>query len=895
MTSAEGKAKRADPPLMGLWLVQLFISDELIDEVQGDLEEIFQDRVECKGLSRARMHYFKDAVLSIRNANLRRKRKLTQNNSYPMVKNYVKTTFRTLAKNKVYSALNIMGLALGLAACLFIVQYVDYEYSYDKFHSNHENIYRVKYMVYRSGNLDIDCAAAVPRVGPFMKENMPEVEDFVRAFPMQEIFEKNNIQYRESRVQVVDPSFLTMFDYPLIHGDRESALEGPYKLVITETTAKKYFGKSDVVGETLKMHSWLIDEPKDFEITGVTADVPNNSHLKYNILVSYETINSRTRNDDGTISSENAWGWYDFNTYVSLRDGVDPTEFDAKFAEVLYEERKEDFEKYDFRADFPLQPITDIHLYSNLLQESEPQEQGDGDTVFFLSMIAIFILVIAWINYINLSTAKSLERAKEVGVRKSMGAHRRQLINQFLVESFVLNVIALTLAIGIVIIFTPLFGRLVDIEFTRAFFTQPKFWVAVVSILALGSILSGVYPAFVLSSFRPIEVLKGKLTSNHSGIFLRRGLVVFQFAASVTLIAGTLIVYQQLRHMKTHDLGFEMTDTFVMEGPNRGDSTYSVRLKSFYSDLESRSIIGGVAGGSNVPGSEIFWTRGMRQSADTEDKNVICYLVGVDNDYFPTLDIDIVAGRNYDQDITTDTVNVIVNMSTVRSLKISSPEEAIGVRITVGGDERTIIGVVDDYQQLSLKNTINPLVFPLLEDASGYIITKLNTDNYQLALKEIKESYDEFFPSSPFDTFFLDEFYNRQYVNEQNFSQAFTLFALFAIIVACLGLFGLTSFTALQRTKEIGIRKVLGAEVSQLVMILSKEFMILVGIANVISWPIVFLIMNGWLNTFTSRISIGIPVFLVSAILVLLIAIISVGYKTLSTAKGNPIKALRYE
>lgn len=895
MSSAGGKARRADPPLMGVWLIQLLISEELEDDVLGDLEEIFQDRVETKGLSRARLHYFKDAMLSIRNANLRRKRKLTQNNSYPMVKNYVKTTFRTLAKNKVYSALNIMGLALGLAACLFIVQYVDYEYSYDKFHSNHENIYRVKYMVYRSGNLDIDCAAAVPRVGPFMKENMPEVEEFARAFPMQEIFEKNNIQYRESRVQVVDPSFLKIFDYPFIHGDSRSALEGPNKLVITETTAKKYFGRTDVVGETLKMHSWLTDDPADFEVTGVTADVPDNSHLKYNILVSYETLNSRTRNDDGTASSETAWGWYDFNTYVSLRDGTDSEEFDRKFAEVLWEERGEDFEKYDFRADFPLQPITDIHLYSNLLQESEPQEQGDGDTVFFLSLIAIFILVIAWINYINLSTAKSLERAKEVGVRKSMGAYRSQLVNQFLVESFVLNLIALTLAIGIVTVFTPLFGRLVDVEFTRAFFSQPIFWAAVVGVLVVGSLLSGLYPAFVLSSFKPIEVLKGKLTSNHSGIFLRRGLVVFQFAASVTLIAGTLIVYQQLRHMKTFDVGFEMTDTFVMEGPNRGDSTYSVRLKSFYNDLESRAIIDEVAGGSNVPGAEIFWTRGMRKSTDTEDKNVICYLVGVDNDYFPTLDIDIVAGRNYDQDITTDTVNVLVNMSTVESLRIATPEEAIGVKIIVGGDERTIIGVVDNYQQLSLKNTVNPLVFPLIEDASGFIVAKLNTNDYQLALQEIKASYDEFFPSSPFDTFFLDEYYNRQYVNEQNFSSAFTLFALFAIIVACLGLFGLTSFTALQRTKEIGIRKVLGAEVSQLIMILSKEFMILVAIANVISWPIVFLIMNGWLDNFSSRVSIGVPVFLVSAILVLLIAVFSVGYKTLLTARSNPIRALRYE
>ena len=881
------------PPRIGENLLKLIYEKELVDEILGDLDEIYQDRVEDKGLWKAKLHYLKDAFLSIRNYNLRKRKRATQNNTLPMIKNYIKTTFRTLAKNKVYSALNIMGLALGLAACLFIIQYVEYEYSYDKFHSNHEDIYRVKYMVYRSGELDIDCAAAVPRVGPFMKENMPEVVDYVRAFPMQSIFEtKDNIQYREQRIQIVDPSFLKIFDYPLIHGNAETALTEPNKIVITESTAKKYFGRTDVVGETLEMHSWISG---NYEVTGVTADVPDNSHLKYNVLISYETLNNRTRNDDGTASSETAWGWYDFNTYVQLEPGTDPKAFDEKFAEILWEERQESFEKYDYRADFPLQAITDIHLYSNLLQESEPQEQGDGDTVFFLGMIAVFILIIAWINYINLSTAKSLERAKEVGVRKSMGAYKRQLVYQFLTESFVLNFLALSIAIGIVVLFTPIFSQMVDSAISRDFFLQPTFWIAAVGVLIIGSLFSGLYPAFVLSSFRPIQVLKGKLTTNHSGVLLRRGLVVFQFAASVTLIAGTIIVYQQLSHMKKIDLGFEMTDTFVMRGPHPGDSTFATRLISFQDALESRSIVSGVTGSSNVPGDEIFWTRGMRKASDTQDKNFICYMVGVDHDYFPTLGIDILAGRNYDPKVTTDTANILINRTAMESLKISSPEEAIGVKINVGGDERTIIGVVDNYQQLSLKNSINPLVFPLVERASDYLTVKLSTNDYQAAYDEIKTSFDSFFPGAPFDTFFLDEFYNKQYANEQNFSQAFTLFALFAIIVACLGLFGLTSFTALQRTKEIGIRKVLGADISQIVMILSKEFLILVGIANVIAWPIVYLVMDGWLDNFTSRVSIGIPVFLLSALLVLLIAVVAVGYKTVQTARTNPVHALRYE
>ncbi|MEO9483017.1 MAG: ABC transporter permease [Ekhidna sp.] len=882
------------PPKLAEKLLRFIYDDEMLDDILGDLQEMFQDRVESKGLYKARIHYFKDAFLSIRNYDLKRKRKVIHNNAIPMLKNYIKTTFRTLAKNRVYSALNIFGLALGIAACLFIAQYVSFEYSYDKFHTNAENLYRVKYMVYRGGELDIDCAAAVPRVGPFMKENMPEVVDFARAYPMSGVFESDNIQYREERIQIADPAFLKIFDYPLIHGDAETALEGPNKVVITESVANKYFGKTDVIGERLQLYTWI---EKTLEVTGVTADVPENSHLKYNFLISYETLNQETRNDDGTASSETAWGWYDFNTYVLLKEGTDPAVFDEKFAEVLYAERGEVFEKYDFRSDFPLQPITDIHLYSNLLQESEPAEQGDGDTVFFLGIIAAFILIIAWINYINLSTAKSLERAKEVGVRKSMGAYKKQLVNQFLTESFVLNLIALALALIVVIITTPFFNQLIDSQLSRAFFLQPKFWMGVVGIYILGSFLSGLYPAFILSSFRPIQVLKGKMTTNRSGILLRRALVIFQFTASVTLIAGTIIVYQQLSHMKKLDVGFDMTDTMVMRGPEvfAVDSLFGSTLTALENELKSNPNIEQVTNSSNVPGDEIFWTRGLRKQEDTQDKNFVVYLVGIDHDYFPTYDIELLAGRNYDRSFTTDTANLIINKATMESLKILSPEEAIGQKVIYGGNKRTIIGVVDNYRQQSVKNNINPLIFPLEEYASNYITVKLRTTDYQIAYEESKATFDSFFPGNPFDTFFLDEFYNKQYANEQNFSRAFTLFAFFAIIVACLGLFGLTSFTALQRTKEIGIRKVLGADVSQIVMILSKEFLILVVIANVISWPLVYLLMDGWLDNFTSRISIGISVFIASGVLVVLIALVAIGNKTLSIAKTNPVKALRYE
>ncbi len=473
---------------------------------------------------------------------------MKNNDAFALAKNYLRTTIRNISKNKVYSALNIMGLALGIAACLFILQYVSYERSFDKFHSNHEDLYRVRYQIFREGTLEVDCAAAVPRVGPFMKEKMPEVIDYARAFPISGVVTYENIQYWEKRMHIADRSFLEIFDFPLLAGNISTFAE-PNTAIIAEHTAKKYFQDEDPLGKTLE-----IDGDQRVEIVGVAKDVPDNSHIKFDLLISYETLNNQTRNDDGIAASETAWGWYDFNTYVLLQPGTDPEDFDARFREFLWDEQGERFEERNYHTDFPLQAITDIHLYSDLLQESEPEEQGDGDAVAFLLIIAFFILLIAWVNYINLSTARSIERAREVGVRKTLGATRSQLVNQFLAESFFLNLFALAIALGMVTMGIGAFNRLTDSSLNLAFLTDPVFWLSVSGILIFGSLIAGLYPAFVLSSYRPVTVLKGKMSGNQTGHLLRKGLVIFQFAASATLIASTVVVYQQLAHMRKIDL-----------------------------------------------------------------------------------------------------------------------------------------------------------------------------------------------------------------------------------------------------------------------------------------------------------------------------------------------------
>ncbi len=882
------------PPRFGRWLLERIYGRELFDEISGDLQEIYIDQVEKKGRWRASANYMVDAVLSLRNYDLKyRKRSYkTHNNSLAMFQNYLKMTFRNISRNKVYSALNIMGLALGLAACLFIFQYVSYEQSYDKFHVNHENLYRIRYMVYRNGELNIDCAAAVPRVGPFMKENMPEVREFARAFPTSGIVEYENRVFREERMHFADPAFLKMFTYPMIAGNPETALTEPNSVVVTESTARKYFGDSDWLGKKIR-----VDQEHTAEITGVVEDVPNNSHFKFDFLISYETLNNLTRNDDGTSASETAWGWYDFNSYVLLEPGVDIDDYNKRFADVLFAERGEDFEKYNFKAEFPLQPIVDIHLYSNLLQESEPEEQGDGDAVFFLSVIAIFILVIAWINYINLSTARAIERAKEVGIRKTMGAFRKQLVYQFLAESLVLNTLAMVLALLIVIGGIRYFNMLTDSVLSLGFLVDPVFWLIVVGVLFVGSALSGLYPAFVLSSFQPATVLKGRMSGDRVGNQLRRGLVVLQFTFSVVCIAGTVVVYQQLSYMQSVDLGFEMVDRLVIHGPDAyagSDSSYVAALKSFKNEVARHSDVADISNSSNVPGHEIFWTTGIKKAEETDDNFKTIYHAGVDYEYFDTYGIELLAGRNYGPTFS-DTTSVILNLSGVRFVGFESAEQAIGKKVTNRGREQTIVGVVEDYNQMSLKNVIAPIVFPLVENSSRFFTVKLEAGRYQDVLQIAEEQYMSRFPGNPFEYFFLDQYYNRQYENDRTFSRVFLLFAAFAIIVACLGLFGLSSFSALKRTKEIGIRKAIGADVGQIVTLLSKEFLILVVIGNVLAWPLIYFGMGSWLQNFPDRITIGVPVFLISALIVVVIAIITVSYKTITAARSNPVRALRYE
>lgn len=808
-----------------------------------------------------------------------------------MLRNNIKIAFRNFARQKSYTLLNIIGLSLGMAASLLIIQYVKYEQSFDTFHSRAKDIYRIQYNGWQNGKLNFESAVAVPAVGPALKNNFPEVEEYTRLLPVGGIirYEKPGqepISFREERAHFADTMLFKVFDFKLTHGDPRTCLKGINKIIISESLANKYFQKEEPIGKRLTRNGTEL-----MEVTGVFKDVPENSHIKFDFLVSYETINART---DG--QSATSWGWYDFYSFVLLKPGTDVKALQAKWDQYVYKTRHEQWKKFNQKQEFIFRPLTDIHLYSKLLYETSLQELRDGDSVYAVSIIAIFILIIAWVNYVNLATAQSFKRANEVGVRKVVGAFRGQLISQFITESFILNVIAATLAIAIVRSSWSSFSALTGWHIPLEYMMRKEFWLLVLLLFLGGALLSGFYPAIILSSFKPVLVLKGKVINSSGGNYLRKGLVVFQFVASVFLISGSLIVYQQLTYMKNKDLGVDIHQTLVLKGPRIVvDSLYSKNFEAFKNETLRIPGIKSITASSNVPGVENYWTNGIKRISGGPEGSITVTNIAFDYDFIPQYNIKMVAGKNFDRNSPADRRRIIINQSLARELEFNDPKLAIGEKLLLSGrDTLEITGVIEDFHQMSLKTPIIPL-FCRLGTPGSYYSIKLETSHYKDVIKSVEGQWQAFFPGNPIDYFFLDQFFNRQYERDDRFGEVFTLFTFLAIFIASLGLVGLASFMAVQRTREIGIRKVMGSSVSGIIVLLSKGFMQPVLIAIVLACPLGWWLMDRWLQSFPYRTNINPWVFAISGILVLLIASISVSSQTLKAALTKPAETLKYE
>ncbi len=797
-----------------------------------------------------------------------------------MIKNYFKTAIRNLLKKKSFSAINIFGLAIGMAVSILMLLFVLSEVTYDRFNEDSENIYRIALHIDAQGRI-LNIPSAPAPMGPALMDNFPEVTEVGRLRSMGgALISYEDKKFDETNIRYADAGIFDVFSIDVLRGNPETFLEAPYNLVITEEMARKYFGEEDPINKSLQFGS------EDFyTVTGVVKKMPENSHFKFNMLISLPTLNR-------TGEPLDSWMGFNFNTYFKLQSGASIEGLDEKCYTLMMDNMPEQIRQLDLKLDLHLQPLTSIHLHSTTEGELEPG--GSIAYIWIMTTIAFFILLIACINFMNLSTAQSAHRAKEVGMRKVLGAQRKKLISQFLGETLLLSFISFLLSLLLIQALLPAFNQLSRKELVFNPFDNWIITLGLILITLLVGLIAGTYPAFFLSAYSPIDVFRSQYKAGRGHRFFRNGLVTFQYVISIALICCTLIVFFQMRFVKNYDLGFDKDQIMVVH--------YRGQIPNQRDVFKSRvAEIPGVVKASNaqtLPGigsNETFFAfEGFNQG----EPKVYPY-TEADEDYLETMGLELAAGRFFSKEFTGDSDTVVINETLAKEVGWDDPLGKI-VRMTDVVDDEfvqipfTVIGVVKDFHFASLRENIRGYIIKL-EPERGRLAVKVRPESLSGAIRSIETIWNEMIPTYPFEYTFLDDRFDSIYRTEQRIGKIFLAFTLITILVACLGLFGLASFTAEQRTKEIGIRKVLGASVPNVVLLLSRQYTKWVLLANVIAWPVAFFAMRTWLQNFAYRIDMGIWIFVLSGVMALLIALLSVSAKALKAAAANPVQSLRYE
>ena len=805
-----------------------------------------------------------------------------------MFKNYFKISIRNLYKHPFYSIINIAGLAIGIACVLFIIFYVQDELSYDRYNKNADRIYRIVSDFHFKGN-DLVVGQCGAPVGPGMISEFPEIETFTRFSQGGNTFVRTEDKvYRESNIFYADSTFFDVFTVPLIYGDKRNALNVGNKVVISQTLAHKYFGSANPIGKILKVNDYL-----EFNITGVFADIPKASHFHADIIAS---IYSDKR------LPKDLWSNANYPTYIVLKPGTDAKQLETKFPylvkKYLFPEVEkflgimpENMESSGVKVGYRLQPLLDIHLYNYAKGEFEPG--GDIKYVYIFSAIGLFILLLACINFINLSTARSANRAKEVGIKKVVGSSRRELIMQFLAESIIISAISAVIAVGIVELLLPYFNDLAGKEIETSYFGNFVISISILLIVIVAGVLAGSFPAFVLSAFNPAVVLKGNIAAGSRKAWLRRGLVVFQFTTSIVLIICTFVVLNQLDYIQNKRLGYDKEHVLIVEDTYiLGDKSEAFKQEI----LRNPGIISATVTGF-LPVDSYRSNCGTFPDANINMENMRPIQTWrVDYDYIKTMGIKIIDGRDFSRDFSSDSDAVIINESCAKFYGWKNPlEHSIGnYAESYKMKKYNVIGVIQDFNFESLKNEVEPLVL-YIHRSSGKISFRIKTSDIHGLISSIKSTWDKFATGQPISYKFMDESFNAMYQSENRISKIFGTFAAIAILVGCLGLFGLSAFTATKKTKEIGIRKVHGATVKNIVVLLSKEFAKLVGVAFIIAAPVAYYLMSNWLDNYAYKTSLDAWTFILAGALAMIIALITVGYHAVKAALINPAQSLKYE
>ncbi len=800
-----------------------------------------------------------------------------------MIRNYLIIALRNLLRQKGYSIINISGLAIGLAAFILIVLFVVNELSYDKFHTNADRIYRISVEGIISGDV-LNVAVSAAPTGEAMVRDIPEILKATRIdkFAQTVHFNYQDKKFFQDGLIYVDSTFFDIFSFKLIRGNPSTALVKPFSLVLTESLADKYFGDEDPMGKSIRLN-----DKTNFTVTGIVEDPPVNSHFKFEVLSSFVT----QIKTNGKEAYEH-WGALGLHTYVLLAKSADPRIVEKQFPDMYLKYMEDLSELENIKFNPYLQPITEIHLHSNLMAELETN--GDISNVYTFFAIAIFILLIACINFMNLSTARSMKRAREVGLRKVVGAFRKQLIFQFIGESLILSIISLIFALILVEISLPIFNELLSQNLVLGLFQNGYVLLYLLGLAIVVGFVAGSYPAFYLSAFQPIKVLKGTLSKSAKKPNVRNVLVIIQFAISVFLIICTGLLYNQLSFLQQKKLGFNTERVIIL--PLRGDRLREKAsiLKSEFSNL---SCVSNVSTSRFVPGRDMDGSGYVPEGYD-DNNPIIVFNNGIDQDYLETMQMEIAMGRNFSREFSTDSTAVIINETLVKKLGWENP---LGKKITSFRDDTpvdlNVIGVVKDFHFRSLHAVIEPSLMYISQRPAANLNIRLHPGNVQQNLESIREKWQEIEANMPFDYYFLEEDFNSQYKAEQRIGEIFIYFTIIAIFIACLGLFGLASYNAEQKRKEIGIRKALGSSVQRIVFMLSKQYTKWVVVANIIAWPLAWYFMSDWLGNFAYSINIIEYwwIFIMSALVAIIIAVLTVTYQAIKAAFANPVEAMKYE
>ncbi len=786
-----------------------------------------------------------------------------------MFKNYLKITFRNIIKYKAYSSINISGLAIGMTCCLLISLWIFDELSFDRFNENADRIYKVTEIQHYS-SFDYKVAVTPAPIGPYLKDNYPEILDTARfTYLGTMLFRHGDNAHYENSIVAADPSFFNIFTYNSVKGDPVSALEDPNGIIINEVVAEKYFSGDNPIGKLIE-----INNDKTFTVRCVIKKVPHNSHLQFEIVMPWSYMNTRS------WYNPNNWGNNSFRTFVLLNEYSTEVDVEQKIRNVIIENEGSS------STEVFLQPLTDIHLYSSFYGRSGP---GDIIYIYIVSVIAIFVLLIASINFMNLSTARSANRAKEIGMRKVAGALRGNIMKQFLGESITLSIVSLIIALITVAAILPSFNSFVEKPLSLNITANAPLLLGILVITLFTGIVAGSYPALYLSSFKPITILRGTMTSGAKSSSFRKVMVTIQFTLSIILIISTMTVYNQLDYVRNKKLGWDKEHLVYIDLRGDMNDSYEVIRTEFLKNPSVQYVTQcwytPVNYGSNT--SSVHW--------DGKDPNETLLVRHnyVDHDYIKTIKGTLLNGRTFSRDFATDTSGAFIINETFE--KIIEKEEILGTELRINGIPGRVIGVIEDFHFQSMKNEIEPMCLILRQEFMNYLMIRVSPDNITTTMDHIKESWSKVLPNYPLEYRFVNEDFDRMYRGEEKMGRLLNYFTLLAVFISCLGLFGLASFTAEQRTREIGIRKVLGSSSQNIVLLLSKEFVKLVLLSNIISWPVAYFATGTWLNNFAYRADLSYMLFVYSGLAAIVIAVLTVSYQAVKAAFSNPVDALKYE